>query len=467
MRKNDIGVIGLAVMGSNLATNIANHGYFVSVFNRTAQKTKDFLKNHPNKNIIPYFSINDFVNSLSSPRCIILMVQSGIATDNTIQSIIPHLHSNDIIVDGGNSFYQDTIQRHQNLLKKKINFIGMGISGGEYGALTGPAIMPGGDKKIYDIISPIFTSIAAKYNDESCINYIGPDGSGHYVKMVHNGIEYADMQIIAETYTILKNILFLSNQEISEIFNTWNQGELKSYLLDITKNILLKKEGKYDLIDLILDEACSKGTGIWTCQDALNLHESLTMITSSVFSRFLSSLKSQRMLASKILSSPKIIPVLCNQVEFIEQLRQALYLSKIISYAQGFSQLSIASKKYNWNLKFYNIAKIFRSGCIIQADILNHIVKVYKYDNNIINLLLSPYFQSIANSYHISLRSVISYTIQQGISIPTFSSAISYYDGYRTAQSSANLIQAQRDYFGSHTYKRCDKSGIYHTNWLQ
>lgn len=464
MNKNDIGVVGMAVMGRNLALNIASHGYNVSIFNRTAKKTKDVISNNPN-NVCPYFFITEFINSLKKPRCIILMVQAGDATDSVINSLVPHLDSGDIIIDGGNSFYKDTIVRYKELLKNNIHFIGSGISGGEYGALTGPSIMPGGSIQAYKIVEPIFHAIASKFEDESCVSYIGPDGSGHYVKMVHNGIEYADMQLIAETYSILKHVLNLSNPEISEIFNHWNQGELNSYLLDITKNILLKKDGNNDLIDCILDTAVSKGTGKWTCQEALNLEESLTVITNSVFARYLSSLKSQRVLASKILLGPKIIPIVHNKSDFIEKLRQSLYLGKIISYAQGFSQLGSASKKYYWNLKCGSIARIFRSGCIIQASCLNKIVETYQYDDIIINLLLSPYFQNISNKYHNSLREIVSYVIQQGISIPAFSSAITYYDGYRSKNSTANLIQAQRDYFGAHTYKRCDKSGFYHTNW--
>ncbi|QCI27089.1 decarboxylating NADP(+)-dependent phosphogluconate dehydrogenase [Buchnera aphidicola] len=464
---NDIGVIGMAVMGRNLALNIANHGYNVSIFNRTVKKTKDVVYNNPKKTIFPFFFIKDFLNSLKKPRCIFLMVQSGSSVDNVISSLIPYLNSGDIIIDGGNSFYKDTIRRYHELLKDNINFIGAGISGGEYGALTGPSIMPGGKKVVYNIIKPILKSISSKFDNEDCVSYIGPDGSGHYVKMVHNGIEYADMQLISETYSILKNILNLNNEEISNIFSFWNKGELKSYLIEITKNILLKKDGKHDLIDCILDSAVNKGTGKWTCKNALDLEESLTIITNSVFSRYLSSLKSQRTLASKILSGPKINSIIHNQEDFIEKLRQALYLGKIISYSQGFSQLGSASKKYFWNLKCGNIAKIFRSGCIIQAACLNKIVDIYKYDDIIINLLFSPYFQDISNKYHSSLREIVSYVIKQGISIPAFSSAITYYDGYRTKESSANLIQAQRDYFGAHTYKRYDKEGIYHTNWIE
>lgn len=465
MKKNDIGVIGMAVMGRNLALNIANHGYNVAIFNRTSKKTKDVVYNNPDKKVFPYFFINEFIQSLKTPKCILLMVQAGSSTDSVIASLIPYLNSGDVIIDGGNSFYKDTIRRYHELLKQDIHFIGAGISGGEYGALTGPSIMPGGNKKAYKIISPILKSISAKFENESCVSYIGSDGSGHYVKMVHNGIEYSDMQLISETYSILKTVLKLNNQEISNIFSSWNQGELNSYLMDITSKILLKKDGKDALIDCILDVAISKGTGQWTCQDALNLEEPLTMITESVFSRYLSLLKSQRVLASKILFGPKNSCVIYNQSDFIEKLRQSLYLGKIISYTQGFSQLGSASKRYHWNIKCGEIAKIFRSGCIIQAACLNKIVEVYKYDDIIINLLLSPYFAEVANKYHNALREIVSYSIKQGIFIPAFSAAITYYDGYREKNSGANLIQAQRDYFGAHTYKRRDKEGLYHTDW--
>ncbi|CAL4042150.1 6-phosphogluconate dehydrogenase, decarboxylating [Buchnera aphidicola (Phyllaphis fagi)] len=466
MQKNDVGVIGMAVMGRNLALNIANHGYNVSIFNRTPQKTEYVMKNFSNKTIFPFFLIHDFIISLKGPKCILLMVQSGQPTDDIISMIVPYLTKGDIIIDGGNSFYKDTIRRYNNLLKYNINFIGAGISGGEYGALTGPSIMPGGKKSAYNFVKPILQAISAKVDDESCISYIGPDGSGHYVKMVHNGIEYSDMQLIAESYSMLKHILNLSNKDISDVFSQWNKGELNSYLIQITKDIFIKKDDNGDdLIDCILDQADSKGTGEWTCKEALELHEPLTLITMSVFARYISSLKSQRILASNILLGPKNNYILHNQADFIEKIRQSLYLGKIISYSQGFLQLNNASKKYHWNLKYSNIAKIFRSGCIIQASFLKKIVEVYQYDNTIINLLLSPYFQEIANKYQNTLRQVVSCAIKYGISVPVFSAAISYYDSYRTSCSSANLIQAQRDYFGAHTYKRHDQEGVFHTNW--
>ncbi|MDE5285305.1 MAG: NADP-dependent phosphogluconate dehydrogenase, partial [Buchnera aphidicola] len=357
-----------------LVLNIERNNYTVSIFNRTSQKTTEFISQHSNKKIFPYFCIKDFVNSLEKPRCILLMVKAGQSTDETIESILPYLNKDDILIDGGNTFYKDTIRRHDFLLKNGINFIGMGVSGGELGALYGPSIMPGGQKLAYNLVSSILKKISAKYKSEPCVTYIGSDGSGHYVKMVHNGIEYGDMQLISESYSILKHILNIQNEELSHIFNHWNKGELNSYLIDITKDIFLKKDrnGVY-IIDSILDQAENKGTGKWISQNSLELSEPLSLITESVFARYLSSLKKQRILASKILNSPKSQSFIQEQESFIEDVRKALYLGKIISYAQGFSLLHNASKKYNWFLPYGKIAKIFRSGCIIRASFLQKI----------------------------------------------------------------------------------------------
>lgn len=468
MSKQQIGVIGMAVMGRNLALNIESRNYSVSIFNRTSLVTEQVVAKNKGKNIFPYFSIKDFINSLIIPRCIILMVKAGSATDYTILSILPYLEKGDILIDGGNTFYKDTIRRNNDLLKKGVYFIGMGVSGGEFGALHGPSIMPGGSKEAYKLVSPILKDISAKFNGESCVTYIGPNGSGHYVKMIHNGIEYGDMQLIAETYFILKNLLNLTNEELSNIFADWNKGELKSYLIEITTNILLKKDKKNCyLLDCILDQAEDKGTGKWISQNALELREPLTLITESVFARYLSSLKEQRIIAAKILKGPTLKYISSkNKIKFIEEVRQALYLGKIISYAQGFSQLKKASEKYSWNLKYGKIAKIFREGCIIRASFLEKITDAFNVDNNISNLLLTSYFSKISNKYEKSLRKIVTYAIKYGIPIPAFASAVSYYDTYRTSSSSANLIQAQRDYFGAHTYKRIDKIGYFHTNWL-
>ncbi|MXP67331.1 NADP-dependent phosphogluconate dehydrogenase [Pantoea sp. Aalb] len=473
MSKKQIGVIGMAVMGRNLALNIESHGYSVSIFNRSREKTDDVIIANKNKNLVPYYSIKDFVDSLEKPRRILLMVQAGKVTDKIIKLLIPYLNKNDILIDGGNSFYKDTIRRNQELSKSSIHFLGTGISGGEKGALKGPCIMPGGQREIYELMAPIFNKIAARTEDgEVCVTYIGPDGAGHYVKMIHNGIEYGDMQLIAEAYYLMKNALACTNKDLAEIFTDWNNGELNSYLINITKKILAKKvddnkiENKY-LVDLILDEATNKGTGKWVSQNALDLGEPLSLITESVFARYLSSLKSQRIIASKVLSGPKVKVITKNKLEFIEKIRRALYLSKIISYTQGFSQLRVASERYNWNLNYAEIAKIFRGGCIIRAHFLQKIIDAYIKDVKIFNLMITPYFKDITDHYQQALREIIVYAIQNGIAVPAFSSAIAYFDGYRSAILPANLIQAQRDYFGAHTYKRSDKTGIFHTKWSE
>lgn len=468
MLKQQVGVVGMAVMGRNLALNIESKNYRVSIFNRTRSVTEEVMNKNKEKKIFPYFSIESFVNSLKKPRCILLMVKSGQPTDDSIQSILPYLDKGDILIDAGNTFYKDTIRRNNDLLKYGIHFIGMGVSGGESGALNGPSIMPGGSKESYNLISSMLEKISAKFKNEPCVSYIGPNGAGHYVKMIHNGIEYGDMQLIAESYFILKNLLNMSNDELSDTFSKWNKGELNSYLIEITKNIFLKKEkdNVHYLIDSILDQAEDKGTGKWISKDALELREPLSLITESVFSRYLSSLKDQRLIASRILKGPILEHVPLREKEhFVEEVRKALYLGKIISYAQGFSQLKKASEKYSWNLQYGEIARIFRSGCIIRASFLERITDAFK-NNNVTNLLLTPYFSEISNKYEISLRYITAYAIKYGIPVPTFSSAITYYDSYRTAFSSANLIQAQRDYFGAHTYKRIDKKGYFHTDWL-
>ncbi|QCI15799.1 NADP-dependent phosphogluconate dehydrogenase [Buchnera aphidicola] len=465
MSKQQVGVVGMAVMGRNLALNIESKNYTVSIFNRTNKTTKEVIEHNKNKNLFSYFSIKDFVYSLLKPRCILLMVQAGKATDETIQLILPYLEKEDILIDAGNTFYKDTIRRSKELYKYGIHFIGMGVSGGELGALHGPSIMPGGEKKAYTLVFPMLKKISAKFKGEPCLSYIGPNGSGHYVKMVHNGIEYGDMQLISESYFLLKNLLNMNNEELGGIFSEWNKGELNSYLIDITKNIFIKKDNNKYLIDVILDEAKDKGTGKWISQNALDLREPLSLITESVFSRYLSSLKEQRVIASTILKGPSINNCIKDKNSFIEEIRRALYLGKIISYAQGFSQLKKASEKYNWNLQYNEIAKIFRSGCIIRANFLQKISEEYSNNKHVINLLLTSYFSEIANKYEKSLRKVVFYAIKYGIPVPAFSAAISYYDSYRSLNLPANLIQAQRDYFGSHTYQRTDKLGSFHTNW--
>lgn len=468
MCKQQIGVIGMSVMGRNLALNIESCGYTVSIFNRSGKKTDEVITANPCKNLIAFYSIKDFVDSLEKPRRILLMVKAGNATDKIISALTPHLDKGDVLIDGGNAYYRDTIRRNQELSNQGFNFIGAGISGGEEGALKGPSIMPGGQKEAYELVAPILKKISAIAEGDPCVRYIGSDGAGHYVKMVHNGIEYGDMQLIAEAYWCLKQSLSLSNEQFADIFSAWNKGEMNSYLIDITKNIFTQKDvdGHY-VIDSILDKAENKGTGKWTSQSALDLEEPLLLITASVFARYLSMLKDQRVVAAKVLSGPRVTPFSGDEVAFIEKVRRALYLGKIISYAQGFAQLRSAAEKYNWNLCYIGVAKIFRVGSIIRAHFLQKIIDAYAADANVANLLLAPYFKHIANEYQQALRDIVAYAIQNGIPVPALSAAIAYYDSYRSAVLPANLIQAQRDYFGAHTYRRIDKEGIFHTKWIQ
>ncbi|MED1604528.1 NADP-dependent phosphogluconate dehydrogenase [Cytobacillus kochii] len=470
MSKQQIGVIGLAVMGKNLALNIESRGFSVAVFNRSYEKTEAFLQNEAKgKNFTGAKTIEDFVQSLETPRKILLMVKAGAATDATIESLKPYLEKGDILIDGGNTYFEDTIRRNQELAEEGYHFIGTGVSGGEEGALKGPSIMPGGKKEAFDLVQPIFEAISAKVNGDPCCTYIGPNGAGHYVKMVHNGIEYGDMQLISEAYFILKHVLGLEANELHETFAEWNKGELDSYLIEITADIFTKVDDETGnpLVDVILDKAGQKGTGKWTSQNALDLGVPLPIITESVFARFISAMKEERVHASKILAGPKEDTYSGDRAELIEAVRQALYMSKIVSYAQGFAQMRAMSDEKNWDLKYGDIAMIFRGGCIIRAQFLQKIKDAYDREPALANLLLDPYFKEIVESYQSSLRKVLSIAIEQGIPVPAFSSAIAYYDSYRTATLPANLLQAQRDYFGAHTYQRVDKEGTYHTNWME
>ncbi|MBC2315833.1 NADP-dependent phosphogluconate dehydrogenase [Listeria booriae] len=467
MAKQEIGVIGMGVMGRNLALNIESRGYSVSIFNRSSEKTKAVAEAHSDKKLVPTYNLEEFVNSIEVPRRILLMVQAGEATDMMIDAVKPFLSEGDILIDGGNTFFKDTIRRNKMLSEEGFNFIGTGVSGGEEGALKGPSIMPGGQRKAYDLVAPILQEIAAVADGEACVIYIGPDGAGHYVKMVHNGIEYGDMQLIAEAYTILKQIGGLTNDELADVFTEWNDGELDSYLIEITKNIVKTKDpetGK-PIVDVILDKAGQKGTGKWTSQSALDLGVPLSLITESVFARYISALKDERVHASTVLSGPSNYSFNGDKKAFIESVRRALYFSKIASYAQGFAQMKAASEEYNWDLQYGEIAKIFRAGCIIRARFLQKITDAYNNDKNLNNLLLDPYFKDIADKYQGALREVVSEAVKAGIPVPTFTAAISYYDSYRSEVLSANLIQAQRDYFGAHTYERVDKAGTFHTEW--
>ena len=471
MTKQQIGVVGMAVMGKNLALNIESRGYSVALYNRTGSKTEAVVNEHPEKNFKATYTIEEFVQSLEKPRRIIMMVQAGKGTDATIQALLPHLDKGDILVDGGNTFFKDTMRRNEELANSGINFIGTGVSGGEEGALKGPSIMPGGQKEAYDLIAPVLEQISAKAEDGApCVTYIGPNGAGHYVKMVHNGIEYGDMQLIAESYDLLKNVLGLSNDELAETFATWNKGELDSFLMEITADILTRKDdlgtGK-PIVDVILDAAGNKGTGKWTSQSALDLGVPLPLITESVFARYISAMKDERVAASQVLPNPEFNLGDVNKKEFVEKIRQALYFSKIMSYAQGFAQLRQASKEYDWQLPFGEIAKIWRAGCIIRAQFLQKITDAYEKNDDLENLLLDDYFFDITVKYQQAVRDVVALAVQAGVPVPTFSSAIAYFDSYRAEKLPANIIQAQRDYFGAHTYKRTDREGIFHYNWYE
>ncbi|MDF4186157.1 NADP-dependent phosphogluconate dehydrogenase [Ligilactobacillus salivarius] len=469
MSKPQIGVVGMAVMGKNLALNIESRGYSVAIYNRTGSKTEKVVADHPDKNLVPSYTIEDFVNSLETPRRIILMVKAGAPTDATIKSLLPHLDKGDVLIDGGNTFFQETMRRNEELDNSGINFIGMGVSGGEKGALEGPSLMPGGQKEAYNLVEPILKKIAAKAEDgEACVTYVGPNGAGHYVKMVHNGIEYGDMELIAESYNLMRNLLGLSNDEISDVFNEWKDGELKSYLIDITADILTRKDdlgtGK-PIVDVILDRAGNKGTGKWSSQSALELGVPQSLITESVYARYISAMKDERVAASQVLPNPEFDLGDVNKKELVEKIRRALYFSKIMSYAQGFEQLRVASENYDWNLNYGDMAKIWREGCIIRAQFLQKITDAYEKNPELKNLMLDDYFKKIVEEYQNDVRDIAALAIKAGVACPGFSSAITYYDQYRSAHLPANIIQAQRDYFGAHTYERTDREGIYHYEW--
>ncbi|MHC5269917.1 NADP-dependent phosphogluconate dehydrogenase [Enterococcus sp. LJL98] len=468
MTKQQIGVVGMAVMGKNLALNIESRGYSVALYNRTGSKTEEVLAENPDKKLLGTYNVEEFVQAIEKPRRIVLMVQAGYGTDATIQSLLPHLDQGDILIDGGNTFFQDTIRRSKELADSGVNFIGAGVSGGEEGALKGPSIMPGGQKEAYELVAPILEQISAKAEDGSpCVVYIGPDGAGHYVKMVHNGIEYGDMQLIAESYDLMRNILGISVEEMAEIFSEWNQGELDSFLIEITADILTRKDDLgtgQPIVDVILDAAGNKGTGKWTSQSALDLGVPLPLITESVFARYISAYKEERVAASKVLSKPTF-EFTGDKQAFIEKIRQALYFSKIMSYAQGFAQLRSASKEYEWDLPFGEIAKIWREGCIIRARFLQKITDAYEKEGDLANLLLDDYFKEVTEKYQQAVRDVVALAVQAGVPVPTFSSAIAYFDSYRSERLPANIIQAQRDYFGAHTYERTDREGIFHYSW--
>ncbi|MCK5595005.1 decarboxylating NADP(+)-dependent phosphogluconate dehydrogenase [bacterium] len=468
MQKADIGLIGLAVMGENLVLNMESKGFTVAVFNRTVEKVDKFINGGAKgKNIIGAHSVEELIKSLKSPRKVMLMVKSGQAVDDFIEKIIPYLEKGDIIIDGGNSHFPDTIRRTKYLESKGLLFIGTGVSGGEEGALKGPSIMPGGSTAAWEHVSPILQKICAMANGEPCCQWIGSDGAGHFVKMVHNGIEYGDMQLICESYFLMKTALGIEAPEQHKIFTEWNKGELDSYLIEITRDILSKTDsdtGK-PLVEVILDTAGQKGTGKWTSQAALDLGTPAPTIAEAVFARCLSAIKDERVNASKVLNGPSE-KYEGDKEEFVNAIKDALYASKICSYAQGYVLMKAAAKEYGWDLNFGEIALMWRGGCIIRARFLGDIKKVFDKTPDLPNLLLNSYFKEIVEKCQDNWRKVVATAVELGIPTPAFSSALAYFDSYRRASLPANLLQAQRDYFGAHTYKRTDKEGTFHTDWL-
>jgi 6-phosphogluconate dehydrogenase len=469
MAQADIGLIGLAVMGENLILNMESKGFTVACFNRTVSKVDDFVNGRAQgKKIIGCKSIEELAANLKKPRNIMLMVKAGQAVDDFIEKILPHLENGDIIIDGGNSHFPDTIRRTKYAESKGKLYIGTGVSGGEEGALKGPSIMPGGSPAAWEHIKPIFQAICAKTDaGEPCCEWIGENGAGHFVKMVHNGIEYGDMQMICETYQMMKEGLGLTNAEMHNAFSDWYQGELNSYLIEITRDILAyKDEQGNEVIDLILDTAGQKGTGKWTVVAALDSGQPLTLIGEAVFARCLSALKEERVKASQILKGPKA-GFKGDKAKFVNDLRMALYASKIVSYAQGYQLMRAAAKEYGWNLNYGGIALVWRGGCIIRSVFLGEIKKAFDKNPNIENPLIDPFFKRAVTKAQSSWRRVVTAAVKLGIPIPAISSALAYYDGYRHERLPANLLQAMRDYFGAHTYERVDKprGEFYHTNW--
>ena len=469
--ETDIGLIGLGVMGSSLALNMESNGFLVSVHNRTSPQIHNLVNNRSSNNKLYGFeNLDEFVKSIKKPRKIMLMVVAGTVVDDYIQKLVPLLDQGDIIIDGGNSHYPDTSRRTDELEEKGFHFIGAGVSGGEEGALKGPSIMPGGSIAAWPEVKGIFQEISAKVGDnEPCCEWIGEGGSGHFVKMVHNGIEYGDMQLICEAYQLMKDVLGMSNDEMHQTFKEWNEGELNSYLIEITADILKFKEedGSY-LVDNILDTAGQKGTGKWTASVALDLGSPLTLIGEAVFSRYLSSIKEERVEASSQLSGPRV-SFIGDKAQALKDIHDALYASKMVSYAQGYTLLSDAAKAFNWNLNYGAIAMMWRGGCIIRSAFLTKIKDAYDNNSDLKNLLLDPFFKDKINQSQEGWRRIIAVAISNGVPVPAMSSSLSYFDGYRSERLPANLLQAQRDYFGAHTYERLDgkKGEFFHTEWIQ
>jgi 6-phosphogluconate dehydrogenase len=480
----DFGLIGLAVMGENLALNVESRGYKVAVYNRTTEKVDELMAGRAKgKNFVGCHTIEDFVKAVKRPRKLMMLVKAGPAVDALIDSLLPFLEPGDIIIDGGNTHYIDSERRTKRVEEAGFLFVGTGVSGGEEGALKGPSLMPGGSAAAWPHIKEMFQAIAAKVgpkNDIPCCEWVGPRGAGHYVKMVHNGIEYGDMQLICEAYHLLKDIGGLNNEQLYSVFETWNRGELQSYLIEITRDIFSAKDdqgGEGYLVDTILDVAGAKGTGKWMSQLALDLGVPSTLVTTAVFARGLSAQKEARVRAAKVLAAPgngenksfrsAATELVGNQAKFVEAVRQALYASKIVSYAQGFVQLQAASKEHDWGLDYGQCALLWRGGCIIRAQFLDRIKDAFDDQPDLENLLIYKYFQDAIAKAQESWRAVVATASIHGVPVPAFSTALSYYDGYRAARLPANLLQAQRDYFGAHTYERTDRSGTFHSEWLE
>ena len=467
MSTMNIGMIGMAVMGSNLALNMADKGFDVACYNYTPDLTKKVMREHPHEHMHPFYDLQEFVASLEKPRRIMMMIMAGAPVDSMLEQLLPILDKGDIVIDGGNSFFEDTRRRHDRALEFGVRFFGVGISGGEKGARLGPCIMPGGDKEAYEHIRPIYEAIAAKAGDEPCCAYMGTDGAGHYVKMVHNGIEYADMQLIAESSLLLKYIGGVGNQRLSEIYHQWNQGELKSFLIGITADIFAERDDLAEgwLVDVIEDSAGQKGTGRWTSIQAMKQGVNTSMITAACNARVMSNLAEERQALGNALAAPESTESVPEN--FIEDVRRSLYAGKIAAYAQGFALYRSAAEVYKWNLDFGRIAAIFRAGCIIQAEFLNKITEAYRRNPQLANLMLDEFFQEKIKEALPSLRRVAAIAITKGIPVPALANAIEYIDSFRARQLGANIIQGQRDYFGAHTYKRIDREGSFHHEWQE
>jgi len=468
----DFGLIGLAVMGENLALNVESRGYRVAVFNRTTSKVDKFISGRAaGKQFVGCHTLQELVAALKPPRKVMMMIKAGPAVDTLIEALLPLMSRGDVLIDGGNTYYADTERRTQYVEEKGLLYCGTGVSGGEEGALLGPSMMPGGSPAAWPIIKPIFQAIAAKVgpnHDIPCCEWVGPRGAGHYVKMVHNGIEYGDMQLICEAYFLMKEALGLSNDELYDVFDHWHQGDLNSYLIEITRDIFSVKDGDTSdyLVDKIMDRAGAKGTGKWTSQLALDLGVPSTLVTEAVYARCLSAMKESRVRASQQLQGPAA-QYDGKRDTFIEQIRQALYASKICSYAQGFVQLQAAALEHDWPLNFGNCALLWRGGCIIRAVFLDRIKEAFDAEPQLENLLLAPYFTDAVHEAQDAWRHVVSTAARLGIPTPAFSAALAYYDGYRRERLPANLLQAQRDYFGAHTFERIDKPGAFHAEWIK